>query len=100
MNAEASDSEPFVKKDNTLVPFPAIAESLKAEVAWNPKERSFIVTKDGVRIKLVVESKTATVNGKNVSLDATVQWEEESKTVVVYEEVSEDKDIVPLKSLI
>ncbi|MDQ0656093.1 copper amine oxidase N-terminal domain-containing protein [Paenibacillus sp. W2I17] len=108
VNGEASDSEPFVKKGNTFVPFRAIAESLKAEVAWNPEERSIIVTKDGVSIKLVVDSKTATVNGKNVSLDApatitkgstyvpvrfisealdaTVQWEEESKTVVVYEE--------------
>ncbi|MBT2282472.1 copper amine oxidase N-terminal domain-containing protein [Paenibacillus polymyxa] len=108
VNGVASDSEPFVKKGNTFVPFRAIAESLKAEVAWNPEERSIIVTKDGVSIKLVVDSKTATVNGKNVSLDvpatitkgstyvpvrfisealdATVQWEEESKTVVVYEE--------------
>ncbi|WP_339296923.1 copper amine oxidase N-terminal domain-containing protein [Paenibacillus sp. FSL R5-0623] len=108
VNGEASDSEPFVKKGNTFVPFRAIAESLKAEVAWNPEERSIIVMKDGVSIKLVVDSKTATVNGKNVSLDApatitkgstyvpvrfisealdaTVQWEEESKTVVVYEE--------------
>ncbi|NUU75793.1 copper amine oxidase N-terminal domain-containing protein [Paenibacillus xylanilyticus] len=107
VNGEASNSEPFVKKGNTFVPFRAIAESLKAEVAWNPEERSIIVTKDGVSIKLVVDSKTATVNGKNVSLDApatitkgstyvpvrfisealdaTVQWEEESKTVVVYE---------------
>lgn len=108
VNGEASDSEPFVTKGNTFVPFRAIAESLKAEVAWNPEERSIIVTKDGVRVKLVVDSKTATINGKNVSLDApatitkgstyvpvrfisealdaTVQWEEESKTVVVYEE--------------
>lgn len=108
VNGEASDTEPFVKKGNTFVPFRAIAESLNAEVAWNPEERSITVTKGGVSIKLVVDSKTATVNGKNVSLDApatitkgstyvpvrfisealdaTVQWEEESKTVVVYEE--------------
>lgn len=108
VNGEASGSEPFVKKGNTYVPFRAIAEALDAEVAWNPEQRSIIVTKDGVSIKLVVDSKTATVNGKQVSLDApatvtqgstyvpvrfisealdaTVKWEEESKTVVVYEE--------------
>ncbi|WP_458127066.1 stalk domain-containing protein [Paenibacillus sp. Z3-2] len=70
VNGEASDSEPFVKKGNTFVPFRAIAESLKAEVAWNPEERSITVEKDGVSIKLVVDSKTAKVNGKDVSLDA------------------------------
>lgn len=113
VNGEASATEPFLKKGNTFVPFRSIAESLNAEVAWNPEERSIIVKKDGVSIKLVVDSKTATVNGTNVSLDApatitkgstyvpvrfisealsaTVQWEEESKTVVVYDEPKDER---------
>lgn len=108
VNGEASDAEPFVKKGNTYVPFRAIAEALEAEVIWNPEKRSITVTKDGVSIQLLVGSKTATVNGKKVSLDApatvtkgntyvpvrfisealnaTVKWESESQTVVVYEE--------------
>ncbi|PYY25294.1 copper amine oxidase N-terminal domain-containing protein [Paenibacillus illinoisensis] len=108
VNGEGTDAEPFIKKGNTFVPFRAIAETLNAEVTWNPEERSITVTKDGVSIKLVVDSKTATVNGQNVSLDApatitkgstyvpvrfisealraTVLWEEQSRTVVVYEE--------------
>ncbi|MET3941470.1 putative DNA-binding protein YlxM (UPF0122 family) [Paenibacillus sp. PvP094] len=108
VNGEGTDAEPFIKKGNTFVPFRAIAETLNAEVTWNPEERSITVTKDGVSIKLVVDSKNATVNGQNVSLDApatitkgstyvpvrfisealsaTVLWEEQSRTVVVYEE--------------
>ncbi|KKO52466.1 copper amine oxidase N-terminal domain-containing protein [Paenibacillus sp. DMB20] len=108
VNGEAQDAEPLLKKGNTFVPFRAIAESLKAEVTWNPEERSIIVKKDGVTLKLVVNSKTATVDGKKVpldapvtvtkgstyvpvrfiseALDATVKWEPESQTVVVYEE--------------
>lgn len=111
VNGEASDSEPFVKKGNTYVPFRAIAEALEAEVIWNPEKRSITVSKDGVSIQLLVGSKTATVNGKKISLDApatvtkgntyvpvrfisealnaTVKWESESQTVVVYEEKAE-----------
>ncbi|MEC0207214.1 copper amine oxidase N-terminal domain-containing protein [Paenibacillus lautus] len=111
VNGEASDTEPFVKKGNTYVPFRAIAEALEAEVLWNPEKRSISVTKDGVSIQLLVGSRTATVNGKKVALDApatvtkgntyvpvrfisealnaTVKWESESQTVVVYEEEAE-----------
>lgn len=111
VNGEASDTEPFVKKGNTYVPFRAIAEALEAEVIWNPEKRSITVSKDGVSIQLLVGSKTATVNGKKISLDApatvtkgntyvpvrfisealnaTVKWESESQTVVVYEEKAE-----------
>ncbi|AYB44025.1 copper amine oxidase N-terminal domain-containing protein [Paenibacillus lautus] len=111
VNGEASDSEPFVKKGNTYVPFRAIAEALEAEVIWNPEKCSITVSKDGVSIQLLVGSKTATVNGKKISLDApatvtkgntyvpvrfisealnaTVKWESESQTVVVYEEKAE-----------
>lgn len=111
VNGEASDTEPFVKKGNTYVPFRAIAEALEAEVIWDPEKRSITVTKDGVSIQLLIGSKTATVNGKKVSLDApatvtkgntyvpvrfisealnaTVKWESESQTVVVYEEEAE-----------
>ncbi|MFB4328507.1 copper amine oxidase N-terminal domain-containing protein [Paenibacillus sp. CR_12] len=111
VNGEASDTEPFVKKGNTYVPFRAIAEALEAEVIWNPEKRSITVSKDGVSIQLLVGSKTASVNGKKISLDApatvtkgntyvpvrfisealnaTVKWEAESQTVVVYEEKAE-----------
>lgn len=98
---------PFIKDGSTLVPFRAISESLKAEVTWNAEERSVTVTRDGITVKLFIDSTTATVDGKEVTLEvpaaivegntvvpvrfisealkATVKWEEETKSVVIYE---------------
>lgn len=104
----AANTAPVVENGRTLVPFRSISESLQAEVVWNSKERSVTVTKDGVTVKLVINSKTALVGGKkhtldtpakiingstvvpvrfiSESLDSTVKWEPESQSVVVYEE--------------
>lgn len=99
---------PFIKDGSTLVPFRAISEALKAEVQWNAEERSVTVIKNGITVKLLIGSTTAYVNGKEVTLEvpaeiidgntvvparfvseslkATVQWEPESQSVVIYEE--------------
>lgn len=99
---------PFIKDGSTLVPFRAISESLKAEVTWNAEERSVTVTRGGVTVKLFIDSTNATVDGKEVTLEvpaaivegntvvpvrfisealkATVKWEEETKSVVIYED--------------
>lgn len=99
---------PFIKDGSTLVPFRAISESLKAEVTWNAEERSVTVTRDDITVKLFIDSTKATVDGKEVTLEvpaaivegntvvpvrfisealkATVKWEEETKSVVIYEE--------------
>jgi hypothetical protein len=99
---------PFIKDGSTLVPFRAISESLKAEVTWNAEERSVTVTRGGITVKLLIDSTKATVDGKEVTLEvpativegntvvpvrfisealkAIVKWEEETKSVVIYEE--------------
>jgi len=99
---------PFIRDGSTLVPFRAISEALKAEVSWNGEERSVTVTRDGISVKLFIGSTTAMVNGKEVTLEvpaaiadgstvvpvrfvsealkATVKWESETQSVVVYEE--------------
>jgi hypothetical protein len=101
------DVPPVVKSGRTLVPFRAISQSLMAEVSWDPTEQSITVVKDGVEVKLILGSKTAYVNGQEVTLDipaeviegrtvvpvrfiaeafgAIVQWESTSETIVVYE---------------
>ncbi|GLI09291.1 hypothetical protein YDYSG_53230 [Paenibacillus tyrfis] len=110
VNGEEPSMEvrPFIREGSTLVPFRAISEALKAEVSWNPEERSVTVTRDGITVKLFVDSTKAYVNGKEVTLEvpaaivegntvvparfvsealkAIVKWEEESKTVVIYED--------------
>jgi tetratricopeptide (TPR) repeat protein len=101
------DVLPVIQSERILVPFRAISDSLKAEVKWNPAEQSVIVSKNGVEVKLVIGSKIAFVNGKEVTLDtpaqlikgrtfipvrflsesfkADVQWEPETQSVVVNE---------------
>lgn len=98
---------PFIREGSTLVPFRAIAEALKAEVSWNSEERSVTVTRDGITVKLLIDSTTATVNGREVQLEvaarieagstvvpvrfisealkADVQWEGETQSVVINE---------------
>lgn len=99
---------PFIREGNTLVPFRAISEALKATVIWNEEERSVTVTRDGITVKLFIDSKTATVNGNEVTLEvpaaiengstvvpvrfvsealkAAVKWESETQSVVIYED--------------
>ncbi len=99
---------PFVRDGTTLVPFRAISEALNATVSWNKEERSVTVTRDDITVKLFLDSKTAFVNGVQVTLEvpatvvkgstvipvrfvsealnATVKWEAESQSIVIYEE--------------
>ncbi|CAH1202183.1 hypothetical protein PAECIP111891_02024 [Paenibacillus allorhizoplanae] len=99
---------PFIREGNTLVPFRAISEALKATVTWNEEERSVTVTRDGITVKLFIDSKIATVNGNEVTLEvpaaiengstvvpvrfvsealkAAVKWESETQSVVIYED--------------
>jgi hypothetical protein len=99
---------PFIRDGSTLVPFRAISEALKATVSWNEEERSVTVTRDGTTVKLFIDSKTASVNGNQVTLEApaaivngstvvpvrfvsealkaAVHWESETQSVVIYEE--------------
>jgi hypothetical protein len=103
----AFEVAPFIRDGSTLVPFRAIAEALKAEVSWNADERSVTVSRDGITVKLFIGSTAATVNGEEVtlevaaeiqagstvvpvrfiseSLNADVQWEGETQSVVINE---------------
>ena len=90
------------------MPFRAISEALKAEVLWNDTENSVTVTKEGIVVKLVIDSITAYVDGVKVTLEVpaeirngrtvvpirfisevlktTVKYEPESKSIVIYDE--------------
>jgi hypothetical protein len=63
------DVSPVIESGRTLVPFRAISEALNAEVTWEATVKTVIVKRDGIEVKLVLGSKTATVNGKQVTLD-------------------------------
>ncbi|KRE41163.1 copper amine oxidase N-terminal domain-containing protein [Paenibacillus sp. Soil522] len=60
---------PVVESGRTLIPFRAISESLNAVVTYDNVSKTVTVTRDGVEVKLTLGSKTATINGKSVTLD-------------------------------
>ncbi|KFN11527.1 copper amine oxidase N-terminal domain-containing protein [Paenibacillus macerans] len=110
----ATEVAPIVKDGSTLVPFRAISEALQAEVTYDPSDKSITVTKDGVTLKLIINSKTAYKNGVKQTLDApatviggstvvpvrfigeafeaTVKWEQETQSVIIYNEVNETSE--------
>lgn len=99
---------PFIRDGSTLVPVRAISEALKADVSWNPEERSVLITRGGITVKLLIDSKTVYVDDKELTLEvpaaivdgstvvpvrfvsealkAAVKWESETQSVVIYEE--------------
>lgn len=99
---------PILTSGSTLVPFKAIAEALEAAVVWNAQERSVTVTREDITVKLFIGKKTAYVNGQATTLQAapaivkgstvvparfvsealkaTVKWEPESQSVIIYNE--------------
>jgi hypothetical protein len=104
----ATEVAPFIRDGSTLVPFRAISEALKATVIWNGDDRSVNVTSGTTTIKLLIDSKTAYVNGNPVTLDvpatikdgstvvpvrfvsealkAAVKWEPDTTSVVIYQD--------------
>lgn len=53
-----------------MLPARFVAENLGAKVEWNAAKRQATITGNGVTIVLTIDSTTATVNGKAVTLDS------------------------------
>ncbi len=65
-----NDVAPIIVKDRTMLPARFVAENLGAKVEWNAAKRQATITGNGVTIVLTIDSTTATVNGKAVTLDS------------------------------
>ncbi|HEY9062203.1 MAG TPA: copper amine oxidase N-terminal domain-containing protein [Pseudobacteroides sp.] len=64
---------PYVENGTTLVPVAVITQAFGADVKWNAAEKSVNITYGETLIKLVINDKTAYVNGtKSVLLKAPV----------------------------
>ncbi|MEX2104348.1 MAG: copper amine oxidase N-terminal domain-containing protein [Bacilli bacterium] len=110
-----SEVAPIIEDGTTLVPLAAISVVLGANVEWNEEERSITLTRDDTVVKLTLGSKTAYINGEEVELrkavktlngrtivpvkfineafGSVVQWEPESKSVVINEPVEEGTEV-------
>lgn len=67
--AFALDPPPQMVGGRVLVPYRAIAERLGARVGWDSRTRVVTVTKGADVMRLTVGQTTATVQGRNVTLD-------------------------------
>lgn len=65
----APDSQPFIANGRTLVPLRAIFEYLGATVHWDGTTQTVTARKGNTVLILQVDSPTASVNGKTVTLD-------------------------------
>ncbi len=63
------DVAPFLKDGRTLVPLRFVTEALGANLEWNGKEESITLRRGTDKMKLVLNSSEALVNGQTVFLD-------------------------------
>jgi hypothetical protein len=65
-----SDAQPIIVDGRTLVPIRSVAEVLGAQVNWEDSTQTVLINKDDKHIELTIGSKSPTVNGSPVNLDA------------------------------
>lgn len=98
-------SPAVIRDGSTLTPARFVAERFGANVEWIASERKVIITKGETKIELIIDSKTAYVNGNEVelaqpaciidgytytparfvaeNLGCTVGWDAQTKTVLI-----------------
>lgn len=67
---QSFEQSAIVLNGSTLVPMRGIFEALGAKITWKADTRTVTATKDGTNIIIQIGSKTATINGKEVTLAA------------------------------
>jgi phosphate transport system substrate-binding protein len=83
-----SDVAPLIKDGRTLVPIRIIAETLGADVDWNPSKQEVVITTAANKIMFTIGSKNYTVNGAGKTLDVAAEIIS-SRTMVPLRAVSE-----------
>lgn len=64
------DEAPFIENDRVLAPMRGILEALGYTIHWQEHTQTVLALNEDVTISLRINSETATVNGKTVSIDA------------------------------
>ena len=65
----AFDVDPIIREGTTLVPLRPIFEALDAKVDWDDANKTSISEKNGITIKIKINSKTMQVGSKTVQLN-------------------------------
>ncbi len=109
-----TDVAPVLKDGRTLLPLRAIANALKANVAWDARTNTVTITKNGTKIQLVLGSNIVKVNGKEYKIEVPaysvkgrtvvpvrfiaeifnqkVEWDEETGSIIISDGDDEDDD--------
>lgn len=99
------ETTPISKKGITLVPLEPIFKYFGAKVKYDSKDNSITAVKDNIFIRMHIDSELASINGKNIILDAPatmvdnnimvparfiaeafnakIDWDERTKTVLI-----------------
>lgn len=108
----AFDTAPYIENGRVLVPMRGVLESLGYSVHWKEHTQTVVAMKNGMELSLPLNSKSITVNDKQVSIDvpaqlhgsrtfvplrflaeysgADVQWDAASSTVVIHSAEAEN----------
>lgn len=65
-----SDADAEIVNGRTFVPLRAIAEKLGADVDWDQDTQTITLTRDAAMTKLTIDSLDATVNGRDMTIEA------------------------------
>lgn len=85
--AEYDNVLPYIENDYTLIPIRAIAEGLGLDVNWDEQARTVEIS-GRVKVKLVIDSALADVDGEEVTLDVAAHIVD-SRTFVPLRFISE-----------
>ena len=66
-------TQPMAVRGRVMVPLRGVLEQMGAFVGWDPATRTVFAEKSGTDIELPIGSRTATVNGRTVTLDVPAQ---------------------------
>ncbi|WP_170220314.1 copper amine oxidase N-terminal domain-containing protein [Paenibacillus anaericanus] len=80
------DAKPYMEGSRVLIPVRFVSEALGAEVKYSNK--TVVITKDGKTISMKVNTRTVSVDGKEITLDVPVRVKQE-RTFVPLRFVSE-----------
>lgn len=82
------DVAPIIKEGRTALPVRYVAESLGADVSWNPEARKITVTLGNQILEMVLDNNTAHVNGQEKIIDVP-PFVENGRTLVPLRFLSE-----------
>ena len=88
-NVVVNDVAPIIRNDRTMLPIRFVAKNLGAEVTWDAQFQKVSITKDDLKIEIIIGSPVAFVNGENVTLDSPA-FIENSRTYLPLRFVAEN----------